>query len=101
MHKNLIFTLTLPRTVNVAKQVYTILAISIYAKKKKVHLLTRNVQITAYKQLNTGMASLGLNHGIHPSGHGFVEGAEVLWRDLVPDLDRDSFQTSDLNKQTS
>ena len=33
--------------------IYTILAISIYPKKKKVHLLTRNVKITAYKQLNT------------------------------------------------
>ena len=32
---------------------YTILAVGIYAKKKKVHLLTINVQITAYKQLNT------------------------------------------------
>ena len=31
----------------------TILAVGIYAKKKKVHLLTINVQITAYKQLNT------------------------------------------------
>ena len=27
----------------------TILAVGLYAKKKKVHLLTRNVQITAYK----------------------------------------------------
>ena len=31
----------------------SILAVGIYKKKKKVHLLTRNVQITAYKQINT------------------------------------------------
>ncbi len=35
-----------------------------------------------------GMASLGLNHGIHLSGHEFVAGTEVLWHDLVLDLDR-------------
>ena len=31
----------------------TILAVGIYAKKKKVHLLTRNVHNTAYKQPDT------------------------------------------------
>ena len=31
----------------------TILAVGIYAKKKKVHLFTINEQITAYKKLNT------------------------------------------------
>ena len=77
-----------------------ILAISIHAVKKKVHSLTKSVQITAYNQLN-GMASLGLNHGIHPSGYGFVEGAKVLWRDLVPDLFFPTFAISDLNKLTS
>ena len=33
--------------------VCTTLAISLYAVKNKVHLMTRNVQITAYKPLNT------------------------------------------------
>ena len=31
----------------------TILAVGIYAKKKKVHLLTINEHITAYEQLNS------------------------------------------------
>ena len=35
------------------KQKSTILAVGIYPKKKKVKLLTINVQITAYKQLNS------------------------------------------------
>jgi len=34
-------------------RIITILAVGIYAKKKKVNLLTRNVQITTYKLLNT------------------------------------------------
>ena len=43
----------------------TILLVGIYAKKKNIHL-TRNVQITAYKQLNTCQTeSFFVRDGIH------------------------------------
>ncbi len=47
------------------------------------------------------MASLGLIRGIYPSGHGILEGTEVLWRDLVPDLFFQTFAITVLNKPTS
>ena len=75
------------------------MAISMYPVKKKVHL-SRNVQITTHNSI-FGMISLGLNHGIHPSEHGFVKGMEVLWHDLVPNLYFQTFTISDLNKLTS
>ena len=48
-----------------------------------------------------GVVSPDLNDGCHYSWYGLIEGIEVLRGDLSPDLERHSFQTSDLNKQTS
>ena len=67
-------------------EVTTILAISIYAVKKKVHLLTRNVQITAYKQLNTWYDLPGPQLR-HSSFWAWIRREyKVLWGDLAPDL---------------
>ena len=65
-----------------------------------VHLLSRNVQIIAQSWINICVVSPDLNDGCHYSWHGLIEGIRVLWGDMSPDLERHSFQTSDLNKQT-
>ena len=60
----------------------TIWAVGMYAKQKKVHLLTRNVQTAAYKQLNIwydlSRASITAAIILAHSGHRICKESHVM-----------------------